>query len=174
MKTGPFFLISILSLTLLSGCGDWPQEEKIEARLHEMRTRPQGRIEPLPRFSDPVVAEYTQQHQRDPFTPNERLSLQFQGPDSTLKPDLERPRSILEQWGLDELAFRGTLQKGREVRALIMTPDNQLFAVQVGDRMGRNHGTIRQIQTNQIQLVELIADGIGQWQERDQTLSLSR
>lgn len=174
MKTGLFLGIGLLSFSLLSGCGDQPQLEKIETRLHEMRTRPQGRIEELPRFPVPVIAEYTQQQQRDPFTPHERLSLGFQGPGSALKPDLERPRSLLEQWGLDELAFRGTLQRGRDIRALILTPDNQLFAVGIGDRLGRDHGTIRQIAADQVQLVELIANGSGQWQERDQTLFLSR
>lgn len=174
MNPGKHVLIAALALSLLAGCGDRPQEEKIETRLYELRTRPQGRIEALPRFPEPVIAEYTQQQQRDPFTPNEQLAQRFQGSGSTLKPDLNRPRSTLEQWGLDELAFRGSLQKGREIRALILTPDNQLFAVQVGDRMGRDHGTVRQILPDQVQLVELIADGSGQWQERDQILSLSR
>lgn len=174
MIRGRHSFITLLVLALLAGCGEAPQEEKIEARLYELRTRPQGKIEALPRFPEPVIAQYRQQDQRDPFTPNELLARRFQTGDSLLRPDANRPKTTLEQWGLDELTFRGTLQKGSEIRALILAPDNQLFAVQVGDRLGRDHGTIREIQSEQIRLVELIPDGNGQWQERQQLISLSR
>lgn len=165
---------ALLASLLLTGCIEGPRQDLVEARLSELRERPRGRIEPLPEFNEPVRAEYTQQGQRDPFAPPQRLLQQMTVPPGLPAPDLSRPRTPLESWELDQLSYRGSMRRGQDVRALILTPDQQLISVRQGDRMGQNHGTISQITGSSITLRELIADGSGQWREREQTIHLSR
>lgn len=169
-------LLAILTaLPLLSACGDRPKTDQINARLLELRNSPQGRIEPLPQFPEPLTAEYSQQRQRDPFTPSQlQVQLQQIEVTSTPAPDMNRPRTALEQWDLDQLSFRGSMQKGSDIRALVMTPDNRLHTVRLGDKMGRDHGTVSHIDPEQITLQELISTRVGQWQEREQYLLISR
>ncbi|SFX32427.1 pilus assembly protein PilP [Marinospirillum alkaliphilum] len=166
----PFIL---LTAALLSACGDRPKVDQVNARLVELRNSPQGRIEPLPNYPEPLIAEYTQQRQRDPFTPSQLL-LQTIASSSPLAPDLSRPRTALEQWDLNQLTFRGSMQRGGDIRGLILAPDNQLFTVRTGDKMGRDHGTITHISGSTITLREVVSDISGQWQEREQQLFISR
>ena len=66
------------------------------------------------------------------------------------------------------------MQRGEEVRALILTPERELVTVRVGDYLGRDHGQITAIYSNRITLVERVQDGRGSWQEREQELTFSR
>ncbi|SFC37726.1 type IV pilus assembly protein PilP [Marinospirillum celere] len=167
--------ILCLSFWLLSGCSDQPRTEEIAEKLQEFKERPRGRIDPLPEFPEPVIARYTRSNQRDPFTPDRQLLPQLPSPaDSARAPDPDRQRSPLEKWNLSELALRGIMQKGDQIRGLVLTPDRQLVTVRVGDYIGRDHGRITAINAKSIQLVELIHDNQGGWQERDQELTLSR
>lgn len=167
-------LVVVLAL-LLSACSDQPRTQEIERKLQEFKDKPSGRIDPLPEFPEPVIARYTQGNQRDPFTPDRRLLPQVTAPlDTGLAPDPDRRRSPLEQWSLSELSLRGVMQKGNQIRGLVLTPDRQLVTVKEGDFMGRDHGRITAIHSNSIELVELIHDNQGGWQERNQELTLSR
>lgn len=174
MSRAILLVCGLFASLLLSGCFEGPRQDLVEARLNELRERPRGRIEPLPEFPEPVRAEYTQQGQRDPFAPPQRLLLQLTAPPGLPAPDPNRPRAPLESWELDQLSYRGSMSRGQDIRGLILTPDQQLISIRQGDRMGQNHGTIIQITSNSITLRELIADGSGQWREREQIIHLSR
>lgn len=158
----------VLLLLLLTACGEQAQMQALETQLAELRARPQGKIEALPDFPVAIKAVYHQQP-RDPFVPTQ-TSVKNTG---LAAPDPNRPLEILEMWDLNQLSFRGTMQKGQEVRALIITPDNRLVTVTLGSRMGKNHGTIIHLDKNSLTLSELITSGSG-WHEQEQTIYLSK
>lgn len=153
---------------LLTACGDKAQIQAVENQLAELRVKPQGQIDSLPVFTSLVTTSYTPQS-RDPFLP---IKTTNKSTDIT-GPDLNRLPSSLEAWDLDELAFRGSMQRSNNLRALIITPNKQLISVTQGDYMGKNHGIITHLDKNSITLVELIPSG-NEWQERQQIINLSR
>ncbi|MDR9468843.1 pilus assembly protein PilP [Marinospirillum sp.] len=168
-------LFAGLLLSLLSACSDQPRTAEIQQRLQELKERPSGQIDPVPDFPEAVTPQYTQNDQRDPFTPDGLLSDRSQFlADSSLAPDPSRNQTSLERWSLSELSLRGIMRKGQQTRALILTPEGKLAAVGVGDYLGQDHGRITDISSNHIKLVELIPDNLGGWQEREQELNLSR
>jgi len=174
MLLSKLFYLGLL-ISLLSACVDQPRTSQIEQQLQEMRERPSGRIDPVPDFPEAIIPEYNQANQRDPFTPDRALGSQQVLPlDTGLAPDPGRTRTSLERWSLSELSLRGTMQKGQQVRALILTPERELVTVSVGDYLGQDHGKITDIRPQSIKLVELIHDSHGSWQEREQEINLSR
>lgn len=162
------FIVFGLLLLFLTACGDQAQTEAIEAQLAELRARPQGQLEALPNFPVTLQAKY-QQQERDPFVPTE-ISTRSPG---LIAPDPNRQRQTLESWDLNQLSFRGSMQRGKDIRALIITPDNQLVSVTLGDRMGKDHGTITHLDKNSLTLRELISTG-SEWQEQQQTIYISK
>ncbi|WP_114417323.1 pilus assembly protein PilP [Marinospirillum perlucidum] len=172
MSVRNLILLGLLVL-FLNACSQEPRSGYIQDRLSELKERPSGQIAPLPDFPETPTPHYTQGNQRDPFTADRSMS-QLLGDTDLLAPDPERDRSPLEQWSLEELSLRGIMRRGDHARALILTPTRELVSVRKGDYLGRNHGQIIAINTHSIQLVELIHDGQGNWQERPQELTLSR
>lgn len=163
-------LMQLLPLTLmLAACSEQANIEAIEAKLAELRNRPQGQIEALPSFPKTVTAKYTQLQERSPFLP---VSTAVKKSDFS-GPDLNRPISPLEKWDLTQLSYRGSMQRGKSIRALIITPDQQLISVTKGDRMGRNHGIITHLNAQSLTLLELIPSG-SEWQEREQIINISK
>lgn len=158
----------ILLLVFLTACGDQAQTQAIEAQLAELRTRPQGKIEALPEFPEVITAKY-QQQDRDPFAPTRNSTRDI----GLTAPDFDRQLDTLEEWSLNQLSFRGSMQRGKEIRGLILTPNNQLVSVAKGDRMGKDHGTIIHLNKNSITLRELVSIG-SEWHEREQTIELSK
>ncbi|HKM16555.1 MAG TPA: pilus assembly protein PilP [Marinospirillum sp.] len=162
------FLLSPF-LLLLIACSDSAATQAIEAQLAGLRIKPQGEIEALPHLPKILKITDTYLPARDPFLPvnnsinNLKLSV----------PNLNRPLTVLEQWDVAQLSFRGSMQRGKSLRAFIITPDKQLVTVVKGDRMGKNHGTIVHLDKESITLVEIISSG-SEWQERKHIINLSR
>jgi type IV pilus assembly protein PilP len=55
----------------------------------------------------------------------------------------------------------------------VQTSDGLIHRVVPGNYMGQNDGRITKISESEIQLVEIISDGIGGYIERDAAISLS-
>lgn len=162
------FILFTLLLVFLTACGDQAQTQAIESQLAKLRAKPQGQIEALPDFPDTVKATY-QQQERDPFAPTKKATQNI----GLTAPDPNRLLGTLEKWSLSQLSFRGSMQRGDDKRALIVTPDNQLVSVAIGDRMGKDHGTIIHLDQNSLTLSELISSG-SEWHQREQTIFISK
>jgi type IV pilus assembly protein PilP len=67
----------------------------------------------------------------------------------------------------------GTLAMGGTTYGLVQTSDGLIHRVVPGNYMGQNDGRITKISESEIQLVEIISDGIGGYIERDAAISLS-
>ncbi len=154
----------------LAGCaGDM---DDLDRYINEIKARPGGRIEPLPEIKPYESFAYTADRDglRSPFVPD---TPQTAGPNSTTRPDLNRSREFLEQFPLDTLSMVGTLEMGNRTFGLVQTQDGLIHRVLPGNYMGQNDGRIVAITESEIELVEIISDGIGGYLEREAAVSLS-
>jgi type IV pilus assembly protein PilP len=67
----------------------------------------------------------------------------------------------------------GTLYIGDSMYGLIQTSDGLIHRVIPGNFMGQNDGRIIDITESEIDMVEIISDGIGGYIERDAAIALS-
>jgi len=168
------FLV-LLSLTLLlSGCGGNGQFDDLRAQMAAIKNRPKGRIEPPPEFKVYKAFTYSASSLRSPFEPPTDVELTpMPQKRSNVKPDLNRPKEVLEQYGIDSLVMVGTLERaGGTLYALVRDPDNGLHRVKIGNHMGRNFGKIVSITPTKIEVIEIVSDGQDGWVERPRTLVL--
>lgn len=83
-----------------------------------------------------------------------------------------RPRQPLEQFSLDQLQMVGRLDGGSRRWALVSAPDGHVHVVEPGDYLGRDRGRVEAIAQDEILLIERIADGAGNWRNRETRLGL--
>ncbi|NPU92315.1 MAG: pilus assembly protein PilP [Gammaproteobacteria bacterium] len=167
------FLV-LCSILLVGGCGGDGQFEDLQGRMSEIKNRPKGRIEPPPEFKVYKAFSYSAAALRSPFERPldvELASLPQQR--SNVKPDLNRPKEVLEQFGIDSLVMVGTLANpGGPLFALVRDPDQGLHRIKPGNYMGRNFGKITSVTQSKIDVLEIVSDGQDGWVERPRTLVL--
>ena len=161
--------LSVLALGL-SGCGGGADD--LDAYVNEVKKRKGGVIEPLPEITPYEVFNYLADKQgiRSPFQPD---TVQQVGGISGPRPDDERSREYLESFPLDALGMVGTLHIDETMYGLVKTSDGLIHRVTPGNYMGQNDGRITEISESEIDLVEIISDGIGGYIERDAAVGLS-
>lgn len=156
-----------VSLSACSGGND-----DLRAYIDQVKARPGGRIEPLPQVQPAPTFAYEAGTRRSPFAPDAPARRRA-GPGSVDGPDPNRPREFLEQFPLDSLKMVGTLSDRRASFGLVQTADGLVHRVAVGNHMGQNYGRIVSISDSQIQLVEIIPDGLGGFLERPAAVALA-
>ena len=67
----------------------------------------------------------------------------------------------------------GTLERQQNSWALVRMSDSTIHRVKPGNFMGQNHGKIVQITESELELTEIVPDGLGGWMERQAALALS-
>ncbi len=160
--------LAAAALAVLAGCAD--DTDELRARIAEVKSRPGGRIEPLPEVKPYETFAYAAQDQRSPFEPGVPSSATAPG---ALRPDANRPREFLEQFSLDTLRMVGTLRLGGRNYGLIQTKDGLVHRVLPGNHLGQNDGRITAIEDGKISLIEIAPDGTGGFVERPAALALS-
>ena len=165
------FLMTGALLGLLAGCG--PDTRELQAYIDEVMARPGGRIEPLPEIQPAPSYVYHANSRRSPFVPDTPEQLVGGDPNAITGPDPNRPREYLEQFSLDTLQMVGTLRGQSGDFGLVQTSDGLVHRVTVGNHLGQNYGRITSISDSEIQLVEIIPDGLGSFIERPAGISLS-
>ena len=168
MKT---LLPIVLAGLVVTGCsGDM---DDLDSYINEVKARPGGRIEPLPEITPYEVFTYVADTDglRSPFVPDSPQAAG--GPSGGARPDLERSREFLEQFPLDTLNMVGTLEIGSSTFGLVQTRDGLIHRVSPGNYVGQNDGRITAVTESEIQVLEIISDGIGGYLERDAAIGLS-
>ena len=155
----------------ISACGG--DMDDLRAYVDEVKARPGGRIEPLPQIRPAPSFVYEAAGRRSPFMPDTPAARVSNNPDAVQGPDPNRAREFLEQFPLDTLRMVGTLNSQDGTFGLVQTSDGLIHRVTVGNHMGQNYGRIMNISESEIQLVEIIADGIGGYLERPAAVALS-
>lgn len=164
--------VALLASALgIAGCsGDM---DDLDRYVNEVKARPGGRIEPLPEITPYEVFTYTADAEglRSPFVPDRPQATTAAG--GGARPDLERSREFLEQFPLDSLKMVGTLDLGNTTYGLVQTQDGLVHRVVPGNYVGQNDGRIVAVTESEIQIVEIISDGIGGYLEREAAIRLS-
>ena len=161
---------------LLTGCGEGLND--LRQFVAEVRAKPPGRIEPIPEFTPYQTFEYASHDLRDPFK-----LVDFRRPeidaselaeiDSGIRPDIDRVKEPLEDFPLDTLRLKGTIDDKDGIKwGLIFAPDNTIHRVIEGNYMGQNHGRIIAVSDQTIELTEIVPDGLGNYIERSSAVSL--
>ncbi len=163
-------LVLVLALGLAACGGDM---DDLDQYINETKAKPGGRIDPLPEITPYESFIYVADAEglRSPFIPD---TPQAAGPAAGgTRPDPERSREYLESFPLDTLGMVGTLDIGETTYGLVQTSDGLIHRVVPGNYLGQNDGRITGITESEINLTEIISDGIGGYIERDAAIGLS-
>lgn len=167
-------IIGVAIAASLSACSSGSLSD-LQDYVQRIKAKPAERIPPLPEFKMYETFAYSASDIRDPFTMFEEegelqqatVSL-YAGP----KPDENRNKETLEQYPLDTLRFVGKLEKDNEQWAIVTSPDKLVHRVKVGNYLGQNYGKVTAVTETQLEISELVPDGMGGWIEREAALSL--
>lgn len=163
-----FLLIG--TLLLASGCADKNMRdlESFVVNTHKDR---KPRIEPLPRVKPNPTFEYAASELVDPFSAANLIQRRPTLEDG-IAPDPTRRKEPLEQFPLDALKMVGTLSNAEASWAIIRAPDGTVHRAGKGNYLGQNYGRIAAVKDTQVDIVELVPDVGGGWQERDTALAI--
>jgi len=151
-------------------------KEDLRSYVEEVKARQHARIEPLPEFAPYETHLYSAAEDRDPFTPpvySAPRSQVAKGTGTGITPDFNRSQEPLESEPLDSLRMVGTLERNGNSWALVQMSDSTIHRVEPGNYMGQNFGKIVQITESEVELTEIVPDGLGGWMERQAALALS-
>lgn len=160
--------LGLILLGLLAGCA---QDDTTDLRefMQQAGRDSQEKLEPLPQVKIAETFSYDPTGLNDPFAArNLRPAKAGGGP----APDMNRPRDPLELYPLDGLRMVGTLSRQGQLYALVRTPENTLYRVKRGDRIGQNFGVVTNITDTAIEIRETVQDGVGDWTEASASLPL--
>ena len=165
--------ISLVFSAVLTGCASSGDTSDLTAYIAEVKSRPQGTIAPLPpvRTFDPFI--YGATALRSPFDEPVAVKTIVGTRDPDVKPDPTRVKDFLESFNIDSLVMVGTLEQSGALWALVSDPSGGIHRVTVNNYIGKNHGKITSATTTQIDLVEIVGDGLGGWVQRPRTIKLS-
>ena len=161
-----------LVCVLLAGCNASSDFSDLQSYMDEVKARPKGTIEPLPKFQPYEAFTYSASNLRSPFQPPVKIDLAQKVKGSKeIKPDETRVKQFLEGFNIESFSMVGTLKNDQGTFALVKGAGG-VHRVRVGDYLGRNHGKITLIDEGKIDVMEIVPDGEGGWLERPRTLAL--
>ncbi len=166
---GRYLGIIALSVGLVA-CSDTPDAD-LRQFVSDTIAQKKGRIPPLPEPQTFEVYAYDEESLRDPFLPAKAVEAGKTGEGP--RPDTTREKDVLEEFALGSLKMMGSLEKNGKRWALLRAPDGTLHRTTRGRHMGQNNGKIIKITESELELKEIVPDGLGGWIERLSTLSAS-
>jgi len=170
-------LLLAAAVTALAGCSSDPTTDLADY-ANQVKNQQRSDIEPLPEFKPYESFIYAATDLRDPFTEpafsHQQAAVASNKPVSSgIKPDFERPTEPLEEFPLDSLRMVGTMEQHEDNWALINDTDGTIHRVQPGNYAGQNHGKITRVTEFEVELTEIVPDGIGGWIERQASIAIS-
>ncbi len=167
-------IVIVVSLTgVLFGCSGSNNHQDLLDYMDEVRARPKGEVEPLPTFSPYQSFNYSAMTYRSPFErPLKVVQRLSQSGQAGVKPDLNREKEYLETFNLSELKMVGTINQAGVLWALIDDNAGAVHRVKDGNFLGRNHGKIILTTNSQMELEEIVSDGMNGWLKRPRTINI--
>lgn len=157
----------LLATVVLAGCGGGQSD--LLKYIDQVKAKPGGRIEPLPQIKPYEMFSYESSSLRSPFVPDRPAGRAgASGP----RPEAARPKEYLEQFPIDTLAMTGTLSLGNGTYGLVQTQDGLLHKVRPGNYIGQYDGRVVAVTQAEIQIEELVPDGIGGFYKRSVTIAI--
>lgn len=165
----PAFFVLCLSVAV-AGCNK--NTDDLNVFIETTKKKHIGSVKPIPQFKPYESFVYSANELRDPFTPNAEVEEIDESAKSGLRPDSIRPKEVLEQFPLDTLSMVGTLEQNNEVWALVKDPKNSVHRIQPGQYLGQNEGRIIAISETDINILEIVSDGLGGYIERKASIAI--
>lgn len=167
-------VLRLLSLpviaAMLTACGQ--DMSDLTRYVNEVKARPAKPIEPIPVIK-PYVRFIYPGHDLDPFDVSVLAPDQDRQTASSVMIDKNRVPEFLEKFPLDSLKMVGTVFKEEQLWALIRVPGGSVHRVREGNYIGRNHGKILEIKNAGIMLSEIVENGFGGYEKRENELAIS-
>jgi len=168
-------VVAISISVLLVGCSEYSISD-LERYVGTEKAKKAGRIKPVPEFKAYETFVYVVDDSgRSPFEPmqqEEMVSNEVVMAGGGLSPDAARHRESLENFPLDTLRYVGSLERGGNIWAIIISPDSLIHKIKIGNYIGQNYGKITHISDTNVEISELVPNGMGGWIERLAGLSL--
>jgi len=163
---------SLLVLTIaLSACSQ--SNEDLTAFIAKTKTKHVGSVQPLPSFEPYKNFTYDASELRDPFEAAFEAEIgDNEANTNGLRPEASRPKEPLETYPLDTLRMVGILVQYENTWGLVKDPNNVVHRVQTGNYAGQNEGQIISVTEKQIDIIEIIPDGLGGYIERTASLAI--
>ncbi len=161
---------------LLAACAN-DKFDDLNEYVKEVQARAGTPIAVLPEIKPYERFVYRDENLRDPFRPAAKApapAAAGSGSKSKLRPNIDRNREALEQYSLDALKMVGSLNKDKDKWAIVKTSEGLIYRVKAGNHIGKNFGEITRITDKQIDITEIISDGLGSWIERQAILKISQ
>ncbi len=174
-RIGRGMALAIMAVALSACSGD--NIDDLRQYVEQTKTKPGGRIDPLPEVKPFESFTYAVAARRSPFEPwpvtGTGPSTGVAGSGSGIQPDANRRREALEGFPLDTLRMVGALEQRGKIWAVIKAPDGLVYRAALQNYIGQNHGRIIAVSEEKVELVEIVPDGLGGWQERPARLALA-
>jgi type IV pilus assembly protein PilP len=162
-------LVAVIPSLVLVACGG--DVSDLTSYIDDVKSRPGGRIEPLPQIKPYETFQYAANQARSPFAPDTpQVSEQAPTGPSPVK---NRNKEYLEQFPLDTLSMVGTLQREGKTFGLLQTTDGLVHRVLPGNYVGQNEGRIVTVGDAAIEVEELVSNGIGSFFKRTAAIGLN-
>jgi len=136
-----------------------------------------SRIDALPDIQPYETFLYRVDDRRDPFSNLVATDeAAVASTDDSIKPPTNHRKEALEAFPLDSLRMIGTLKRDDQLWAIMKVqnnPDSGIHRIVTGNYLGRNYGRVINVSEEQIDLIEVIPNGLGGWREREASIALS-
>ena len=161
------FSVLLLATLALAGCGSGQSD--LLKYIDQVKAKPGGRIDPLPQIKPYEVFAYEAGNERSPFVPDKPAG---RGAAAGPRPEATRPKEYLEQFSIDTLKMAGTLSQAGTTYGLVQTQDGLLHRVRTGNYVGQYDGRVVAVTNAEIQIDELVPDGVGGFYKRSAVIAL--
>lgn len=161
---------------VMAACGDGANED-IKKWMAEASKDMRGKVEKIDEPKKFQPFKYESDKLVDPFNASKVTAMADAGKQPGARnaggprPDLSRPKEILEAFSIENLRMVGAMQQ-KGVAYAIIKADTGLHRVRVGNYIGQNFGKITRITETEVMVQEMIEDGSGEYVYRDSTLVL--
>ncbi|MDR2216348.1 MAG: pilus assembly protein PilP [Nevskiaceae bacterium] len=157
---------TIFAAALLAGCSS--RDNDLQQFITQVQQEQPSGVAPLPEVKPYESFTYASGGRRSPFIPGAAG-----GGVAGVRPDSKRNHEFLEQFSLDTLNMVGTMFINGRNYGLVRTRDGLVHRVLPGNYLGQNDGRITSIESNRINVAELVPDGLGGFIERASSIALN-
>ncbi|MDO6563038.1 pilus assembly protein PilP [Amphritea sp. 1_MG-2023] len=168
----------ILVPIFLGGCVWIEDVSDLRSFVAQEKQKKVAKVEPLPEFKPYHSFVYEGASMRSPFKPLiSIITIDTEegataGADSGIKPDIDRERTYLETFSLDNLSMVGSINMSANGSrwALIKDKKGEVHRISVGDYMGLDYGKVVAVNSDNVELIEIVTNGRGGWMRRPRSV----